>query len=51
MTRATLIDLSPDKYDQGLHYYPLLVNLEVVIVLMIHLVKYVFQGKNNMLIW
>ena len=24
----TLIDLNPDKYNQGLHYYPFMVNLD-----------------------
>ena len=28
MTRPTLIDLNPDEYNQGLRYYPFMVNLE-----------------------
>ena len=28
MTRSTLIDLNSDNYNQGLHYYPLIINLE-----------------------
>ena len=28
MTRPTLIDLNSDKYTQGLHYYPFVVNLD-----------------------
>ena len=28
MTRATLIDLNPDGYNQGLYYYRLIVNLD-----------------------
>ena len=28
MTRSTLIDLNDDEYNQGLHYYPFMVNLD-----------------------
>ena len=28
MTRPTLIDFNPDEYNQGLHYYPFMVNLD-----------------------
>ena len=28
MTRPTLIDLNPDEYNQGLCYYPFVVNLD-----------------------
>ena len=28
MTRPSLIDLNPAKYNQGLHYYSLMVNLD-----------------------
>ena len=28
MTRPTLIDLNPDENNQGLHYYPFMVNLD-----------------------
>ena len=28
MARATLIDLNPDEYNQGLYYYPFMVNLD-----------------------
>ena len=28
MTRPILIDLNPDEYNQGLHYYPFMVNLD-----------------------
>ena len=28
MTRPILIDLNPDKYNQGLRYYPFMVNLD-----------------------
>ena len=28
MTRPTLIDFNPDEYNQGLRYYPFMVNLD-----------------------
>lgn len=28
MTRPTLIDSNPDEYNQGLHCYPFIVNLD-----------------------
>ena len=28
MTRSTLIDLNDDEYNQGLRYYPFMVNLD-----------------------
>ena len=52
MIRSTLIDLNPDEYNQGLCYYAFLINLdngmEVLILLMIHSVEYVFQTKQKM---
>ena len=51
ITRRTLIDINPHENNQGLRYYPFMVNLdntmEVVILLMIHLVEYVFQIKRE----
>ena len=46
MTWPIVIDLNPDEYNQGLLYYPFMVNLdrcmEVVKVLIIHPLKCVF---------
>ena len=28
MTRSTFFDFNPDEYNQGLHYYPFMVNLD-----------------------
>ena len=50
MTQATLINLHPNQYTQGLRYYPLAVNLdvqEVVTLLIIYLTEYVFQTKQT----
>ena len=50
MTQATLINLHPNQYTQGLSYYPLAVNLdvqEVVTLLIIYLTEYVFQTKQK----
>ena len=54
MTQPTVINLHPNEYIQGLRYYPLAVIqtdvLEVVILLMIYPIEYVFQTKQKMLI-
>ena len=45
--QPTLINSHPNKYSQELYYYPFAVKLdrwlEVVILLMTYLIKYVFQ--------
>ena len=44
MTRLTLVDLDPDEYNQGFCYYPFIVKLDgmpVVIHSMIHPMEYV----------
>ena len=50
MTRPTLIDINPDEYNQGFSYHPSTVIetdlIEAVILLMIHLVEYMFQTKH-----
>ena len=51
MTRPAVTDLYSDEQNQGLRYYPFMVNLdvmEVVIVLMIDRVKYVLQTIPKM---
>ena len=49
MTRPNLIHLNPDEYNQELRYHPFMVNLnrcmEVVVLLMIYPVEYLFQTK------
>ena len=45
MTQPTLINLHPNEYSQELHYYPFA--LEVVILLMTSLIKYMFQIKQK----
>ena len=35
MTRPTLINLNPDKHNQGLRYYPFMVNLDIYIYIYI----------------
>ena len=50
MTRPTLIDLNPDKYNQELRCYPFMVKLDrckEVVILMIHSAKYVFLTKQK----
>ena len=43
-TQHTVINSHPNEYTKGLHYYPLL--LEVVILLITYLINYVFQTKQ-----
>ena len=49
--QPTLINLHPNEYDQRLRYYPFAVNLDRcmgnLILLMIYLIDYVFQTKQN----
>ena len=48
MIQPTLINLHPNEYSQEFHCYPFAVKLdvlEVVILLMIYPVKYVFHTK------
>ena len=49
--QPTLINLHPNEYSQEFHYYHFLVKLdsvlEVAILWMIYLIKYVFQKKPN----
>ena len=50
MHQPTIINLHPNEYNQGLHYYPFAVNLdvlEVVMFLMVYLIEYVFQIKQE----
>ena len=45
-----LINLHSNEYNQELHYYPFAVKLDVldvVILLMTYLIKYVFQKKQK----
>ena len=45
LARPMLIDFNPDELSQGLHHYPFMVSLdviEIVILLMIHQVSYMF---------
>ena len=50
MTRPTLTDVNPDECNQGVSCHPSTVIetdlIEVVILLMIHLVEYMFQTKH-----
>ena len=46
ITQPTLVKLHPNQYSQEFHYYPFVVKLdvlEVVIPLRAFLIKYVFQ--------
>ena len=49
--QPTFINLHPNEYSQEFHYYPFSVKLdrcvEVVILLMTYLIKYVFQIKHK----
>ena len=49
MIQPTLINLHPNDYPN--HYYPFVVKsdrvLEIVVLLMIYLIKYVFQTKQK----
>ena len=48
--QPTLVNPNPNEYSQELHYYPFTVKLdvlEVVILLMTYLIKYVFQTKQK----
>ena len=48
MIQPSLINLHPNKYSQDIHYYSFSVKLdvlEVVILQIIYLIKYVFQIK------
>ena len=50
MIQATLINLHPNEYIQEFHYYSFAVILDllnVVILLMTYLIKYVFQTKQK----
>ena len=50
MIQATLINLHPNEYSQEFHYYSFAVKLdvlEVLILLMTYLTKYVFQIKQK----
>ena len=51
MTQPTLINLHPNEYSQEFHYCPFAAKLddllEVVILLMTCLIKYVFQIKQK----
>ena len=52
-TQPTLINLHPNECSQEFHYYSFAVKLdvlEVVILLMTYLIKYVFQTKQALLI-
>ena len=47
---ATLLNLHPNEYNQELHYYPFAVILDVldvVILLMTYLIKYVFLKSRR----
>ena len=49
-TQPAIINFYPDEYSQGLCCYPLAINLdvlEVVILLMFCLIKYLFQTKQK----
>ena len=49
MTESILINLHPNEYNQEFHYYPFAIKLdvlEVVILLMIYLIEFVFQIKQ-----
>ena len=51
MIEPTLINLHPNEYSQEFHYYPFAVKLdrcvEIVILLMTCLIKFVFQIKQR----
>ena len=42
-TQTTIINLNPSEYSQEFHYY----SLEVVMLFMTYLIKYVFQTKQR----
>ena len=46
-TPSTLINLHPNEYTKGIRYFPFVDVLEVVILLMVYLIKYVSQTKQN----
>ena len=52
MIQPTLISLHPNEYSQEFHYYPFSVKLEdtleVVLLLMTYLMKYVFKIKQDL---
>ena len=52
MIQPTLISLHPNEYSQEFHYYPFSVKLEdtleVVLLLMTYLIKYVFKIKQDL---
>ena len=47
-TQSTIINLHPNEYSQGLHYYPFAVNLDRCVgscnTLLTCLIKYVYQA-------
>ena len=49
-TQPTLINLHPNEYTQGSHYYPfaLTLNRYLGILFMTYLIKFVFQTKQKM---
>ena len=50
MTQPTLVNLHSHEYPQGLQYYPFAVILdvlEVIKLLMVYLIEYVFQTKQK----
>ena len=50
ITEPTLINLHPNEYSQEFHYYPFAVKwdvMEVLILLMNYLIKYLFQIKQE----
>ena len=50
ITEPTLINLHPNEYSQEFHYYPFEVKwdvMEVLILLMNYLIKYLFQIKQE----
>ena len=47
MTQPTFINLYPNEYSQGLHYYPFAINLDSCIGSCNTLIKYVFQIKQK----
>ena len=50
MTQSTLINLHPNDYSQECHYYPFVVKLDVLKVVILWTtwqIKYVFQIKHK----
>ena len=50
ITQSTLINFRPNEYSQEFYYYPFGVKvdvLEVAILLMTYIIKYVFQIKQK----